>query len=63
MHPDLVIAKTDLMPDTLQEVWTICKDRKLTHLIYIGVRGEAVGLLLWPGVAAHAIHHFVSVSL
>jgi hypothetical protein len=25
------------------------------YLIYIGVRGEGVGLLLWPGVAAHAI--------
>ena len=32
MHPDLHIAKTDLIPDTLEDVWTICKDRKITHL-------------------------------
>ena len=25
------------------------------YLVYLGVRGEAVGLLLWPAVAAHAI--------
>ena len=27
----------------------------MLYLIYIGVRGEAVGLLLWPAVVAHAI--------
>src|SRR5271157_1143522 len=27
----------------------------MLYLIYIGVREEAVGLLLWPAVAAHAI--------
>lgn len=27
----------------------------MLYLIYVGVRGEGVGLLLWPGVAAHAI--------
>ena len=27
----------------------------MLYLIYIGVRGEAVGLLLWPGVVVHAI--------
>ena len=27
----------------------------MLYLIYVGVRGEEVGLLLWPGVAAHAI--------
>lgn len=40
MHPDLRIGEKDLMPDTLQEVWTICKDRNLTHLIYIGVHTQ-----------------------
>lgn len=24
-------------------------------LVYVGVRGEWVGVLLWPGAAAHAI--------
>lgn len=27
----------------------------MLYLIYIGVRGEGVGLLLWPGVVVHAI--------
>ena len=27
----------------------------MLFLIYIGVRGESVGLLLWPGVVVHAI--------
>ena len=25
------------------------------YLVYLGVRGEAVGLLLWPAVVVHAI--------
>ena len=25
------------------------------YLVYLGARGDAVGLLLWPAVAAHAI--------
>lgn len=40
MHPDLKIAPADLMPDTLQEVWTVCQDRRLTHLIYVGVHTQ-----------------------
>ena len=40
MHPDLHIGRGDLMPDTLQEVWTICRDRQLTHLIYLGVHTQ-----------------------
>src|SRR5271167_3513408 len=27
----------------------------MLYLIYIGVRGEGVGMLLWPGVVVHAI--------
>ena len=27
----------------------------MMYLIYIGVRGEVVGLLLWPAVVVHAI--------
>lgn len=40
MHPDLKIGPHDLMPDTLQDVWTICRDRNLTHLIYMGVHTQ-----------------------
>jgi hypothetical protein len=40
MHPDLKIGADDLIPDTLEEVWTICQDRQLTHLIYVGVHTQ-----------------------
>jgi hypothetical protein len=40
MHPDLKIGPADLIPDTLEDVWTICQDRQLTHLIYAGVHTE-----------------------
>jgi hypothetical protein len=40
MHPDLKIGEGDFIPDTLQEVWTICRDRQLTHLIYMGVHTQ-----------------------
>jgi hypothetical protein len=36
MHPGLRIAETDLMPDTQAEVYAICQQRGLTHLIYVG---------------------------
>ena len=40
MHPDLSIASADLMPDTLEDVYSICKERGLTHLIYFGVHTQ-----------------------
>jgi len=40
MHPDLRIADADLMPDTLEDVYSICRERKLTHLIYMGVHTQ-----------------------
>lgn len=36
MHPALRIAEADLMPDTQAEVYAICRQRGLTHLIYVG---------------------------
>ncbi|HAV60759.1 MAG TPA: hypothetical protein DCY13_00140, partial [Verrucomicrobiales bacterium] len=36
MHPDLKIGEADLMPDTQAEVYAICRQRGLTHLIYVG---------------------------
>ena len=36
MHPDLRIGENDLMPDTQAEVYAICKQYGLTHLIYVG---------------------------
>lgn len=40
MHSDLKIGADDLIPDTLDEVWTISQDRQLTHLIYVGVHTQ-----------------------
>ena len=40
MNPGLRIDGHDLMPDTLQEVYSICKERGLTHLIYMGVHTQ-----------------------
>lgn len=36
MHPGLRIDKSDLMPDTQEEVYAICQKQGLTHLIYMG---------------------------
>ncbi len=36
MHPALRIGDDDLMPDTQAEVYAICRQRGLTHLIYVG---------------------------
>ena len=36
MHPDLRIGENDMMPDTQEEVYAICKQYGLTHLIYVG---------------------------
>jgi len=36
MHPALRIAEADLMPDTQAEVYAICQQRGITHLIYVG---------------------------
>jgi hypothetical protein len=50
MHPDLHIGEADLMPDTQAEVYAICKQRRLTHLIYVGfhtqvcLMGKPMGL-------------------
>jgi hypothetical protein len=61
MHPSLGIGQDDLMPDTLEEVWTICKDRELTHLIYVGVHtqvcllGKSMGLRNLKAADMHCI--------
>ena len=55
MHPGLEIGEDDWMPDTQAEVFTICKERQITHLIYVGFhtqvcenqRGQASLLMPW----------------
>jgi hypothetical protein len=50
MHPAFRIGDNDLMPDTQAEVYAICKQRGLTHLIYVGFHtqvcllGKSMGL-------------------
>jgi hypothetical protein len=50
MHPGLQIGDGDWMPDTQAEVYTICQQRKITHLIYVGFHtqvcllGKSMGL-------------------
>jgi hypothetical protein len=36
MHPGLEIGEDDWMPDSQAEVFTICQQREITHLIYVG---------------------------
>lgn len=36
MHPALRLGEADLMPDSQAEVYAICQQRGLTHLIYVG---------------------------
>jgi len=36
MHPGLRVGPDDWMPDTREEVWAICRERGLTHLVYVG---------------------------
>jgi hypothetical protein len=36
MHPGLRVGPDDWMPDTGEEVWAICRERGLTHLVYVG---------------------------
>ena len=50
MHPDLVIGEHDLMPNDQQMLYSLCRQRGITHLIYMGVHtqvcllGKSVGL-------------------
>lgn len=36
MHPGLRIGSEDWMPDTQVEVYSLCREKGLTHLIYVG---------------------------
>ena len=50
MHPDLVVGPDDLMPNDAGRLYTICKQRGITHLIFVGFHtqvcllGKSVGL-------------------
>lgn len=50
MHPGLSIGKDDLMPNSFESLYSICKEREIDNLIYMGVHtqvcllGKSVGL-------------------
>ena len=50
MHPDLVMFEGDFMPNDLETLYSLCRQRGITHLIYLGVHtqvcllGKSIGL-------------------
>lgn len=50
MHPGLVIGPDDLMPNDPERLYAICKQRGITHILFVGVHtqvcllGKSVGL-------------------
>ncbi|MFO0911363.1 MAG: NPCBM/NEW2 domain-containing protein [Pirellulales bacterium] len=61
MHPALRIGELDLMPDTREEVYAICQQRGLTHLIYVGFHtqvcllGKPMGLKAMKSAGLHCV--------
>lgn len=61
MHPDLKIGESDWLPDTQAEVYTICQQRGLTHLIYVGFHtqvcllGKSMGLRAMKSAGLHCV--------
>lgn len=50
MHPDLRMEDTDYLPNDLETLYSLCRERGLTHLVYLGVHtqvcllGKSIGL-------------------
>ncbi|MBI3413857.1 MAG: NPCBM/NEW2 domain-containing protein [Verrucomicrobia bacterium] len=50
MHPDLQMFPDDFMPNDLETLYSLCRQRGLSHLIYLGVHtqvcllGKSIGL-------------------
>jgi len=40
MHPDLSIAEADLMPNSFEQLYTLCKSRGIEHLLFLGVHTQ-----------------------
>jgi hypothetical protein len=61
MHPALRIGERDLMPDTQAEVYAICQQNGLTHLIYVGFHtqvcllGKPMGLKAMKSAGLHCV--------
>ncbi|MBI4326062.1 MAG: NPCBM/NEW2 domain-containing protein [Chloroflexi bacterium] len=51
MHPDLQMFEGDFMPNDLETLYSLCRQRGLAHLIYMGVHtqvcllGKSIGLM------------------
>lgn len=61
MHPALRIGDKDWMPDTQAEVYALCKEKGLTHLIYVGFHtqvcllGKPMGLRAMKSAGLHCV--------
>lgn len=61
MNPDLRMYDEDFMPNDLETLYTLCKQRGLTHIIYMGVHtqvcllGKSIGLLNMTRAGFHCI--------
>jgi hypothetical protein len=61
MHPDLQMYEGDTMPNDLETLYSLCKERGLTHIIYMGVHtqicllGKSIGLRNMKRAGFHCI--------
>lgn len=61
MHPALRIGEKDWMPDSQAEVYALCKEKGLTHLIYVGFHtqvcllGKPMGLRAMKSAGLHCV--------
>lgn len=59
MHPALIVLPEDLMPEGTEELYSVCRQRGITHLIYMGFHtnicttGKPVGI---RGMANAGLH-------
>lgn len=61
MHPDLRLDDADYMPNDFETLYSICRQRGLTNLIYLGVHtqvcllGKSIGLLNLTRAGFHCV--------
>ena len=61
MHPGLTLGENDLMPNSLESLYSLCKQKDITHLIFMGVHtqvcllGKSVGLRNMKSVGMNCI--------
>lgn len=59
LHPDLDIAEGDLLPNDVGRLYALCRQKGITHLIYVGFHtqvcllGKSIGVNLAPANAVN----------